>query len=31
VDAFLEGDWLHFGRVRDGKLEFEGLFEPTSD
>ena len=22
-----KGDWLHFGRVRDGKLEFEGLFE----
>ena len=23
-----KGDWLHFGRVRDGKLEFEGLLEP---
>ncbi|MBX6391110.1 MAG: ABC transporter substrate-binding protein [Frankia sp.] len=26
-----KGDWLHFGRVRDGRLEFEGLFEPTLD
>ncbi|KPM52199.1 branched-chain amino acid ABC transporter substrate-binding protein [Frankia sp. R43] len=26
-----KGDWLHFGRVRDGKLEFAGLFEPTDD
>jgi branched-chain amino acid transport system substrate-binding protein len=26
-----KGDWLHFGRVRDGKLEFEGLFETTDD
>ncbi|OHV32084.1 MULTISPECIES: ABC transporter substrate-binding protein [Pseudofrankia] len=26
-----KGDWLHYGRVRDGKLEFEGLFEPTDD
>ena len=26
-----KGDWLHFGRVRDGKLEFEGLFEATDD
>ena len=26
-----KGDWLHFGRVRDGKLEFEGLFEPAED
>jgi hypothetical protein len=24
-----KGDWLHYGRVRDGKLEFEGLFEAT--
>jgi ABC-type branched-subunit amino acid transport system substrate-binding protein len=23
-----KGDWLLYGRVRDGKLEFEGLFEP---
>jgi hypothetical protein len=23
------GDWLHYGRVRDGKLEFAGLFEPA--
>jgi branched-chain amino acid transport system substrate-binding protein len=23
------GDWLLYGRVRDGKLEFEGLFEPS--
>jgi branched-chain amino acid transport system substrate-binding protein len=22
-----KGDWLHYGRVRDGKLEFAGLFE----
>jgi branched-chain amino acid transport system substrate-binding protein len=26
-----KGDWLHYGRVRDGKLEFAGLFEPTDD
>ena len=26
-----KGDWLHFGRVRDGKLEFAGLFETTDD
>ena len=24
-----KGDWLHYGRVRDGKLEFAGLFEPV--
>jgi ABC-type branched-subunit amino acid transport system substrate-binding protein len=24
-----KGDWLHYGRVRDGKLEFAGLFEPS--
>lgn len=24
-----KGDWLHFGRVRNGKLEFEGLYEAT--
>lgn len=23
-----KGDWLLYGRVRDGKLEFEGLYEP---
>jgi hypothetical protein len=22
------GDWLLYGKVVDGKLEFEGLFEP---
>ena len=22
------GDWLLYGRVTNGKLEFEGLFEP---
>jgi hypothetical protein len=21
------GDWLLYGRVRDGELEFEGLFD----
>lgn len=26
-----KGDWLHFGRVRDGKLEFAGLFEPITE
>jgi branched-chain amino acid transport system substrate-binding protein len=26
-----KGDWLLFGRVRAGKLEFEGLFEATED
>ena len=25
-----KGDWLHYGRVRDGKLEFAGLYEPIS-
>jgi hypothetical protein len=24
-----KGDWLHYGRVRDGKLEFAGLFDPA--
>jgi hypothetical protein len=23
-----KGDWLLYGRIRDGKLEFDGLFEP---
>jgi branched-chain amino acid transport system substrate-binding protein len=23
------GDWLLYGRVRNAKLEFEGLFEPS--
>jgi len=23
------GDWLLYGRVRNGALEFEGLFEPA--
>jgi ABC-type branched-subunit amino acid transport system substrate-binding protein len=26
-----KGDWLHYGRVREGKLEFAGLYEPTDD
>jgi len=26
-----KGDWLHYGTVRNGKLEFVGLFEATSD
>lgn len=26
-----KGDWLHFGRVRDGKLEYEGTFQATDD
>jgi hypothetical protein len=26
-----KGDWLHYGRVRDGRLEFAGLYEPTDD
>jgi len=26
-----KGDWLHYGRVRDGRLEFAGMFEPTDD
>jgi branched-chain amino acid transport system substrate-binding protein len=24
-----KGDWLHYGRVRDGRLEFAGLFQPS--
>jgi branched-chain amino acid transport system substrate-binding protein len=26
--GMFRGDWLLYGRVRNGKLEFEGLFEP---
>ena len=26
--CMFRGDWLLYGRVRDGKLEFDGLFEP---
>jgi branched-chain amino acid transport system substrate-binding protein len=26
-----KGDWLHYGTVRNGKLEFAGLFEATLD
>ncbi|MGW1029033.1 ABC transporter substrate-binding protein [Streptomyces sp. NPDC002577] len=26
-----KGDWLHYGRVRNGKLEFAGLYESTDD
>ena len=26
-----KGDWLHYGQVTDGKLEFAGLFEATDD
>jgi ABC-type branched-subunit amino acid transport system substrate-binding protein len=26
-----KGDWLLYGRVRNGKLEFDGLFEPWED
>lgn len=26
-----KGDWLHYGTVRDGKLEHAGRFEPTDD
>jgi branched-chain amino acid transport system substrate-binding protein len=26
-----KGDWLHFGTVRNGRLEFAGLYEPTDD
>jgi branched-chain amino acid transport system substrate-binding protein len=27
--GMFRGDWLLYGRVRDAKLEFEGLFEPA--
>jgi hypothetical protein len=26
-----KGDWLHYGRVRGGRLEFAGLYEPADD
>ena len=26
--GMFRGDWLLYGRVRNGKLEFEGLFDP---
>jgi hypothetical protein len=26
--GMFRGDWLLYGRVRDAKLEFEGVFEP---
>jgi branched-chain amino acid transport system substrate-binding protein len=26
-----KGDWLHYGRVSNGQLEFAGLYEPTDD
>jgi hypothetical protein len=26
--GMFRGDWLLYGRVTSGKLEFEGLFEP---
>ena len=26
--GMFRGDWLLYGRVTDGTLEFEGLFEP---
>jgi branched-chain amino acid transport system substrate-binding protein len=26
-----KGDWLHYGTVRNGKLEFAGLYEATDD
>jgi branched-chain amino acid transport system substrate-binding protein len=29
--GMFRGDWLLYGRVTDGKLEFEGLFEPYED
>lgn len=29
--GMFRGDWLLYGRVRGGELEFEGLFEPWSD
>ena len=29
--GMFRGDWLLYGKVVDGKLEFEGLFEPWED
>jgi ABC-type branched-subunit amino acid transport system substrate-binding protein len=29
--CMFRGDWLLYGRVRNGALEFEGLFEPWED
>jgi ABC-type branched-subunit amino acid transport system substrate-binding protein len=29
--GMFRGDWLLYGRVTDGKLEFEGLFDPWED
>jgi hypothetical protein len=29
--GMFRGDWLLYGRVTNGKLEFEGLFEPWED
>ncbi len=29
--GMFRGDWLLYGRVTDGKLEFEGLFEPREE
>ena len=29
--GMFRGDWLLYGRVTNGKLEFEGLFEPVND
>ena len=26
-----KGDWLHYGRIKQGKLEFAGLFEPLDE
>jgi ABC-type branched-subunit amino acid transport system substrate-binding protein len=26
-----KGDWLNYGRVRNGNLEFVGIYEPTDD
>ncbi len=28
--GMFRGDWLLYGRVQDGELQFEGLFEPSS-
>jgi hypothetical protein len=26
-----KGDWLHYGRVRNGRLEYAGLHQPADD